>query len=235
MVASGFSGGANAPHGYDEHSFPPPSRKRAAAGRSISAATALCTGSARGVLLGGCLTLVEATLGTPWELDTRGAILVLEDRGMKPYQVDRALTHLTAGRKISRSSRHHPRRIPGKRANRRRKSNCARSRSPHSRRLRNSGRLGRACRTHASPDADSSSRRSRALERAQIRHARNSRAGGHSREGLTRSHRTYSSYRHRRLRDGSARRHAGRTRLSRHRLRRRRLSASVDVARIGRN
>ena len=32
--------------------------------------------------------------GTPWELDTHGAILVLEDRGMKPYQVDRSLMHL---------------------------------------------------------------------------------------------------------------------------------------------
>jgi muramoyltetrapeptide carboxypeptidase len=40
------------------------------------------------------LTLVESTLGTPWEIDTAGAILVLEDRGMKPYQVDRALMHL---------------------------------------------------------------------------------------------------------------------------------------------
>jgi muramoyltetrapeptide carboxypeptidase len=40
------------------------------------------------------MTLIEATLGTPWELDTRGSILVLEDRGMKPYQVDRVLTHL---------------------------------------------------------------------------------------------------------------------------------------------
>jgi muramoyltetrapeptide carboxypeptidase len=51
-------------------------------------------GSADGVLLGGAMTLVEATLGTPWELDTTGAILVLEDRGMKPYQVDRVLLHL---------------------------------------------------------------------------------------------------------------------------------------------
>jgi muramoyltetrapeptide carboxypeptidase len=54
----------------------------------------IVTGTAEGVLLGGCLTLVETALGTPWELDTNGAILVLEDRGMKPYQVDRALMHL---------------------------------------------------------------------------------------------------------------------------------------------
>jgi muramoyltetrapeptide carboxypeptidase len=40
------------------------------------------------------MTLVEATIGTPWELDTKDSILVLEDRGMKPYQVDRVLMHL---------------------------------------------------------------------------------------------------------------------------------------------
>jgi muramoyltetrapeptide carboxypeptidase len=45
-------------------------------------------------LLGGCVTLVETSLGTPWELDTRGAILLLEDRGLKPYQLDRMLLHL---------------------------------------------------------------------------------------------------------------------------------------------
>jgi len=54
----------------------------------------LVRGTARGVLLGGCITLVETSLGTPWELDTRGAILLLEDRGLKPYQLDRMLVHL---------------------------------------------------------------------------------------------------------------------------------------------
>ena len=38
--------------------------------------------------------MIETSLGTPWELETVGAILVLEDRGMKPWQVDRALMHL---------------------------------------------------------------------------------------------------------------------------------------------
>jgi muramoyltetrapeptide carboxypeptidase len=40
------------------------------------------------------MTLIEATIGTPWELDTKDSILVLEDRAMKPYQVDRVLMHL---------------------------------------------------------------------------------------------------------------------------------------------
>ena len=46
------------------------------------------------VVLGGCLTLLETTLATPWELGTGGCILLLEDRGMKPWQIDRALMHL---------------------------------------------------------------------------------------------------------------------------------------------
>jgi len=40
------------------------------------------------------MTLLEATIGTPWELDTKDSILVLEDRAMKTYQVDRVLMHL---------------------------------------------------------------------------------------------------------------------------------------------
>jgi muramoyltetrapeptide carboxypeptidase len=37
---------------------------------------------------------VETAIGTLWDLETDDAILVLEDRGMKPWQVDRALMHL---------------------------------------------------------------------------------------------------------------------------------------------
>jgi len=94
MAAAGFDAGAGAPGGYDEPSF------RNAASQTRSGWTldldgdTLSSGEAQGVLLGGCMTLVEATLGTPWELNTRGSILLLEDRGMKPYQVDRVLTHL---------------------------------------------------------------------------------------------------------------------------------------------
>ena len=48
----------------------------------------------------GCLTLLQTTLGTPWEIKTAGTILVLEDRGMRPYQVDRALMHLKQAGKL---------------------------------------------------------------------------------------------------------------------------------------
>jgi len=49
---------------------------------------------ARGRLLGGCLSLVTAMMGTPDELDTRGAILFLEDTGVRPYAIDRMLQQL---------------------------------------------------------------------------------------------------------------------------------------------
>ncbi len=94
MVAAGLNRGADDAHGYDERSF------LQAVGNSNSGweinlfGKALARGVAEGRLLGGCLTLLQTTLGTPWEIDTTGSILILEDRGMRPYQVDRALMHL---------------------------------------------------------------------------------------------------------------------------------------------
>jgi muramoyltetrapeptide carboxypeptidase len=94
MVASNFDRGAGAPHGYDKLSFLRAVSETKQGWHLDLDGEPLAPGSGEGVLMGGCLTLVESALGTPWELDTRGAILVLEDRGMKPYQLDRALTHL---------------------------------------------------------------------------------------------------------------------------------------------
>ena len=94
MVAAGLDGGAAGAKGYDEASFRNAIGKTDGGWSMNLQGDALSSGSAEGILLGGCLTLVATTLGTPWELDTRGAILLLEDRGMKPWQVDRALIHL---------------------------------------------------------------------------------------------------------------------------------------------
>lgn len=55
---------------------------------------ALVSGTARGRLCGGNLSLVAASLGTPWEIDTRGKILFLEDVHEKTYRVDSMLTQL---------------------------------------------------------------------------------------------------------------------------------------------
>jgi muramoyltetrapeptide carboxypeptidase len=57
-------------------------------------------GIAEGRLLGGCLSVLVATLGTPFALDTRGAILFLEDVDEKPYRIDRMLTQLKQAGKL---------------------------------------------------------------------------------------------------------------------------------------
>ncbi|UCE84552.1 MAG: LD-carboxypeptidase [Deltaproteobacteria bacterium] len=57
-------------------------------------------GRAEGVLAGGSLRLVVASLGTPWEIDTRGAILLVEDVNEKPYSIDRMLQQLRAAGKL---------------------------------------------------------------------------------------------------------------------------------------
>ncbi len=51
-------------------------------------------GRARGRLYGGCLSLLVASLGTPFEIETEETILFLEDVGEKPYQIDRMLMQL---------------------------------------------------------------------------------------------------------------------------------------------
>ena len=95
MVAAGFDKGASVAEGYDRESFLHAlSETRDGWAIDMKGTESLVPGKAVGTLLGGCLTLLETTLGTAWELDTHGAILVLEDRGMKPWQVDRALMHL---------------------------------------------------------------------------------------------------------------------------------------------
>ena len=57
----------------------------------------LVEGDAEGVLYGGCLSILVASLGTPYEIKTAGTILFLEDIAAKPYQIDRMLMQLKLG------------------------------------------------------------------------------------------------------------------------------------------
>lgn len=82
-----------------------PSFMSALAGQAycVGAAEGLLTlkeGSARGVLYGGCLSILVSLLGTAWEPQTAGKLLFLEDVGAKPYQVDRMLWQLRKARKL---------------------------------------------------------------------------------------------------------------------------------------
>ena len=54
-------------------------------------------GVAEGQLVGGNLTLIATSLGTPWQLDTKGKILFIEDVGERTYCLDRMLTHMRLG------------------------------------------------------------------------------------------------------------------------------------------
>ena len=57
-------------------------------------------GKAKGLLCGGNLSLVCDSLGTPWEIDTKGKILFLEDVGEKTYRIDGMLTQLRNAGKL---------------------------------------------------------------------------------------------------------------------------------------
>ncbi|HVT42876.1 MAG TPA: LD-carboxypeptidase [Thermoanaerobaculia bacterium] len=64
--------------------------------------TTIRGGRARGRIVGGNLTLIAALMGTPYEIDTEGALLFLEDVHEEPYRVDRMLTQLALGGKLDR-------------------------------------------------------------------------------------------------------------------------------------
>jgi muramoyltetrapeptide carboxypeptidase len=101
MLAAGLDAGRDAPKGYDEKSLLAALQNTDAGWSLDLQGEVLHPGEAHGRVLGGCLTLVETAIGTQWDLQTDDAILVLEDRGMKPWQVDRALMHLKQAGKFA--------------------------------------------------------------------------------------------------------------------------------------
>lgn len=60
----------------------------------------LVQGIASGVLVGGNLSLVVASLGTPYEIITKNKILFLEEVGEEIYRIDGMLTHLRNAGKL---------------------------------------------------------------------------------------------------------------------------------------
>ncbi|WP_405195884.1 LD-carboxypeptidase [Streptomyces anulatus] len=61
----------------------------------LESAGALVPGRARGVLYGGCVSLLAADTGTPGgRVHARGGLLVIEDTGEEPYRLDGILTRL---------------------------------------------------------------------------------------------------------------------------------------------
>lgn len=66
--------------------------------------TTLAAGQATGQLIGGNLTLVTASLGTPYEIDTKNKILFLEDIDETEHRVDRMLTQLKLAGKLDEAA-----------------------------------------------------------------------------------------------------------------------------------
>jgi muramoyltetrapeptide carboxypeptidase len=57
-------------------------------------------GVAEAPLVGGCLTLLAASIGTPFEVETEGCVLMVEDLFTETYLVDTALNHLIRAGKL---------------------------------------------------------------------------------------------------------------------------------------
>lgn len=70
-------------------------------GWKISLGEVIRQGKVESELIGGCLSMLVTTLGTPYEIDTRGKLLFLEDVGEKPYRIERMLTHLKMAGKLN--------------------------------------------------------------------------------------------------------------------------------------
>lgn len=61
-------------------------------------------GIAKGRLTGGNLSLVASLMGTPYEIETKGKIIFLEDVGEEPFRIDRMLTQLNLSGKLNDAS-----------------------------------------------------------------------------------------------------------------------------------
>ncbi|MBL8003729.1 MAG: LD-carboxypeptidase [Candidatus Kapabacteria bacterium] len=60
----------------------------------------LAQGTAEGRLVGGNLSMLVATMGTPYEIQTKDSILFMEEILEEPYRVDRMITQLLLGGKL---------------------------------------------------------------------------------------------------------------------------------------
>ena len=90
------------PDGVDEDAWfaAVSSGKNYERGFSAAEVVPLVEGKAEGILYGGCLSLLCASLGTPYEIRTRDTILFMEDLNEPPYRIDRMLMHLKVAGKF---------------------------------------------------------------------------------------------------------------------------------------
>ncbi|WP_176448420.1 LD-carboxypeptidase [Lentibacillus sp. CBA3610] len=70
----------------------------------ISPLNVIVSGEADGELIGGNLSLLISSLGTPYEINTEGKLLLLEDIGEAPYRIDSMLNQLKLAGKLHAAS-----------------------------------------------------------------------------------------------------------------------------------
>ena len=93
------------PAGYDESSFMALVQGGAGLALAPDGLTVLQHGEAIGTLLGGTLTQLVSSLGTPYAFDPpAGSILFIEDVNERPYRIDRMLTQLRLSGILDRAS-----------------------------------------------------------------------------------------------------------------------------------
>jgi muramoyltetrapeptide carboxypeptidase len=102
MVEGRLAGG---PAAYDESTFLRAATSTEPLGElTADGLVAFTGGDAWGLIVGGTLSQIVAMLGTPWALDLpRGAILLLEDVGERPYRIHRMLTQLAQSGVLARA------------------------------------------------------------------------------------------------------------------------------------
>ncbi|MBI1814590.1 MAG: LD-carboxypeptidase [Deltaproteobacteria bacterium] len=67
---------------------------------NLRASDVIQPGTAEGRIVGGCLSVLVATLGTPYAIETDRCLLFLEDTNEKPFRIDRMLTQLRQAGKL---------------------------------------------------------------------------------------------------------------------------------------
>jgi len=72
--------------------------------RTIHPLRTINPGKASGRLTGGNLSMIASLMGTPYEIETKGKILLLEDVGEEPYRIDRMLYQLKHAKKLQEAA-----------------------------------------------------------------------------------------------------------------------------------
>jgi muramoyltetrapeptide carboxypeptidase len=103
MIDRRFSRGAN---GYDRDIFERALMRKTPIGRiAHPQLQILRDGEAAGMLIGGTMTQLAASLGTPWAFDPpQGCVLFMEEVAERPYRVDRLFTQLAQAGIVARAA-----------------------------------------------------------------------------------------------------------------------------------